>query len=110
MGAWPSCGCSGSSRHIPLSDDPERWRRVKALCDAALERDARHRESFLTAACAGDDELRREVESLLVHADRLDGFLSAPTMHAVAQAMVLNSRRSLIGCQLGAYDAVEAIG
>jgi Tol biopolymer transport system component len=93
-----------------LSDDPERWRRVKALCDAALERDARHRESFLTAACAGDDELRREVESLLVHADRLDGFLSAPTMHAVAQAMVLNSRRSLIGCQLGAYDVVAHIG
>ena len=93
-----------------MSDDPERWRRIQDLCHGALERDAGHRESFLSAACAGDDELRREVESLLVHADRLDDFLNAPTIHAVAHAMVLDSRRSLIGCQLGPYEVVAHIG
>jgi serine/threonine-protein kinase len=60
-----------------LNDDPERWRRVQDLCHAALERDAPHRNAFLAAACGGDDELRREVESLLVHAGGVDAFLDA---------------------------------
>ena len=93
-----------------MSDDPGRWRRVQDLCDAALERDAQHRDAFLAVACEGDDELRREVESLLVHAERVDEFLGASTMQAVAHAMVLDSRGSLIGCQLGVYKVVAHIG
>jgi Tol biopolymer transport system component len=93
-----------------LNDDPERWRRVQDLCHAALERDAPHRDGFLAAACAGDDELRREVESLLVHAGGVDEFLDASTMQGVAHAIVLDSRSSLIGCQVGAYEVVAHIG
>jgi len=44
---------------------PERWRQIDRLYQAALERDATEREAFLDKACAGDEELRREVESLL---------------------------------------------
>ena len=44
---------------------PERWRRVEALYHAALARDARDRALFLEDVCAGDDALRRDVESLL---------------------------------------------
>src|SRR5262245_61386164 len=43
----------------------ERWRRVKALFQAVLERPNGERAAFLASACAGDEELRREVESLL---------------------------------------------
>ena len=43
----------------------QRWRRVKALFQAAVERPLADREAFLTAATDGDVELRREVESLL---------------------------------------------
>ena len=43
----------------------ERWRRVKALFQAAVERPLADREAFLSAATDGDVELRREVESLL---------------------------------------------
>ena len=93
-----------------MNDDPERWRRVQDLCHAALERDAPHRDGFLAAACAGDDELRREVESLLVHAGGVDAFLDASTMQGVAHAIVLDSRSSLIGCQVGAYEVVAHIG
>ena len=93
-----------------MNDDPERWRRVQDLCHAALERDAPHRDGFLAAACAGDDELRREVESLLVHAGGVDEFLDASTMQGVAHALVLDSRSSLIGCQVGAYEVVAHIG
>ena len=43
----------------------ERWRRVKALFQAAVERPADERAAFLAAATGDDAELRREVESLL---------------------------------------------
>jgi Tol biopolymer transport system component/tRNA A-37 threonylcarbamoyl transferase component Bud32 len=93
-----------------VNEDPARWRRVKDLCDAALERDAPHRDAFLRTACGDDDELRREVESLLIRADRVDEFLGASTLQAVAHAMVLESRGSLIGDQVGAYEVTEYIG
>ena len=44
---------------------PDRWRQVDDLCHAALARPAEDRAAFLATACAGDDVLRGEVESLL---------------------------------------------
>jgi len=43
----------------------ERWLRVKALFQAAVERPAEERDAFLAAATGDDAALRREVESLL---------------------------------------------
>jgi hypothetical protein len=43
----------------------ERWPRVKALFQAAVERPADERDAFLAAATGDDAALRREVESLL---------------------------------------------
>ena len=43
----------------------ERWPRVKALFQAAVERPIEERDAFLAAATGDDDALRREVESLL---------------------------------------------
>ena len=43
----------------------ERWPRVKALFQAAVERPAEERDAFLAAATGDDEALRREVESLL---------------------------------------------
>ena len=43
----------------------ERWKQVEKLFHSALEQDATERADFLAGACAGDEELRREVESLL---------------------------------------------
>ncbi|HEY7698645.1 MAG TPA: serine/threonine-protein kinase, partial [Vicinamibacteria bacterium] len=43
----------------------ERWERVKGLVDRALEKGPSERDRFLREACAGDESLRAEVESLL---------------------------------------------
>jgi serine/threonine protein kinase/Tol biopolymer transport system component len=93
-----------------VSEHPERWRRIQDLCHAALEHDATERDRFLAAACQGDDDLRREVESFLVHAGRADEFLGASTLGAVAHAMVPEPRHSLTGRRLGAYEVVARIG
>ena len=50
----------------------ERWPRVKALFQAAVERPADERDAFLAAATGDDAALRREVESLLA-SDTADG-------------------------------------
>src|SRR3712207_2595477 len=56
--------------------EPDRWRKVEDLYHAALEVDQHARDALLREACAGDDELRREVESLLEQGD--SGLLSRP--------------------------------
>src|SRR6478672_4392657 len=48
-----------------------RWQQVKALFQATVDRPASERAAFLSAAVAGDEELRREIESLL-NADSSD--------------------------------------
>jgi serine/threonine protein kinase/Tol biopolymer transport system component len=44
---------------------PSRFRQIERLYHAARELPANERARFLDGACAGDDELRREIESLL---------------------------------------------
>ena len=45
--------------------DADRWSRVQDIFEAALDRPSAERDAFLGDACAGDEALRREVESLL---------------------------------------------
>ena len=58
--------------------DPERWKQIEQLCEAALERDESQRAEFLKQACGEDQELRREVESLLRHQKKADGAGTRP--------------------------------
>src|SRR6516225_2914990 len=44
---------------------PQRQRQIEELCRAARDRKGGERAAFLDAACGGDSELRREVESRL---------------------------------------------
>jgi hypothetical protein len=45
--------------------DPVRWKQVKNLYEAASARPVSDRAAFLAEACAGDTDLRREVQRLL---------------------------------------------
>jgi eukaryotic-like serine/threonine-protein kinase len=45
--------------------NPERWKKIDELFQAALECPTVERESFLARACGADDDLRAEVRSLL---------------------------------------------
>ena len=58
----------------------ERWQRVKALLDRALDLPAAERRAFLEAECAGDDRLLRQVESLLDEEALAGDFLQRPVM------------------------------
>src|SRR5712692_641014 len=55
---------------------PEHWQQVKRLFDAALQRDAVSRHSFLSQACGGDGELQKEVEKLLAAHEQAGSFMT----------------------------------
>jgi hypothetical protein len=57
---------------------PERWKQIYELVEAALDRGGEERVAFLDEACAGDDELRREVESLISYQRQASKFLEEP--------------------------------
>src|SRR5438046_1554112 len=57
--------------------DKEHWGKIKGLLDDSLKLAASERAAFLKKNCA-DEEMRREVESLLSSFDNPDSFLEKP--------------------------------
>ncbi len=87
--------------------NPERWKRVKQLLDEALAVKSGERAALLERACAGDPQLRQEVESLVAsHEQAGTDFLKAPAVDLAA--VVSNGLRS--GRRIGVYEIVAEIG
>src|SRR2546427_3140984 len=89
---------------------PERWQRVEKLYHAALERAAESRADFLRAACGDDEELHREVESLLSFKSQAEDFIEKPALEVAAKAVAGDSRASVIGKQIGSYQILSLLG
>jgi serine/threonine protein kinase/dipeptidyl aminopeptidase/acylaminoacyl peptidase len=99
----------------------ERWRRVKAVFQAALEHPLADREAFLSAATDGDMELRREVESLLASdaanvsaLERLplaDAAVVADGAHMLSAINETHIHSSFEqGRRIGSYEVLEPLG
>jgi tetratricopeptide (TPR) repeat protein len=88
---------------------PERWQKIEQLYHAALTRDQNQRAAFLHEACLGDDALRQEIESLLVHGAETKSFLEAPAL-AAAKLFAEHPGQSFIGRQIGSYQIVSLLG
>ena len=59
---------------------PERWQKVKSIFDRALESSPASRLAFIRERCGADEELRREVESLLAADSDTGSLLDNPLM------------------------------
>ena len=88
----------------------ERWRQVEQIHHSALEREEGQRASFLKEACAGDEELRREVESLLAHKEQAESFIEVPALEAAAKGLAEGQPKSLVGRQIGSYQILSLLG
>jgi predicted Ser/Thr protein kinase len=86
-----------------------RWRQINDVFHAALEREGETRAAYLREATAGDDDLRREVESLLASHNRSGTFLQEPAW-GVGADLILGPHQSLVGRQVGSYRVIEEIG
>jgi serine/threonine protein kinase/Tol biopolymer transport system component len=88
--------------------NPEKWEQAKKLYEAALKIGRDGRPRFLAENCGGDDELYREVESLLAASDEAAGFLEMPAIGEMAEAVI--SSRSLAGQKILQYEIVRLLG
>ena len=87
---------------------PERWARIEAVLQLAIGSDPETRSALLDSACAGDHELRREVESLLAMENT--GFTRSP---GFADGMKLMEQRiEKLDQQraIGSYRVLREIG
>ena len=90
--------------------NPERYQHIQALLQSALEQDDDKRKAFLREACAGDESLRRQVESLMISHEQAGSFLESPAAERVAQ-LVTNAKDMLrTGEALGPYRILSRIG
>ncbi len=86
---------------------PERWQRISDILEAALERAPEERRAWLAAACADDDEVRREAESLL---DRHSESMLLDRPVAEVAARLLQDAPLAAGTQLGPYRIEQPLG
>ena len=94
---------------------PERWAQIRQIFDGALERSEVDRAAYLRVVCARDDELRREVESLLASHDSAGTFLDKPVASFSDTTQTLISSGVDIqdyppGHRVGAYELQKCIG
>jgi serine/threonine protein kinase len=91
-----------------MSDD--RWQRIEEIFQQAADLHGPERACFLGAACAGDDRLRREVESLLAHDHSQNDVLVAAISEAVSDGSDSRPARDFVGEQIGPYHIIRLLG
>ena len=88
----------------------DRWRQIEQLYDSVRERDAGDRGRFLEQVCEGDEELRREVESLLSYETESAMLLDRPAIEIAARALAADRRSRMINRTLGHYKIESWLG
>ena len=86
----------------------EDWEKATDLFHEALRRDPGERELYLDAACAGNMELRIEVESLLLSLQEASSFLEKPVIGELARTE--SEWHLKTGHRISHYCVIEPIG
>ena len=101
---------------------PERWQQIDKLLEAVLEQEESQRTAFLDRACAGDEALRKEVETLLVAYQQAGSLIESPALEIAAKELAQDQAQSAqeedredaftlaAGTQLGRYQLEEKVG
>jgi serine/threonine protein kinase len=101
----------------------ERWQEIRTVLEAAQPMDSEKRRAYLDQACASDQSLRREVESLLAADQQAQtGFLESPPLARklekgeflekpwVSASIAEEETQSWVGRRIGPYKVLEIIG
>ncbi len=91
--------------------DAKRLKRIEEIYHAALEIQPDKREAFFNGSCGADENLRREVESLLSFEESTDNFIDSPPESLAAEMFAeQENRTSLINREIGHYKIVKLLG
>jgi hypothetical protein len=105
-GRLPGPRIIATSHHHDMT--VERWR-IESVYDQAAARPEPDRAAFLREACAGDEALRREVETLLAAHEGASSFLETPTamFHDTGSA---NETPEPLREHIGRYRVTDRLG
>ncbi|HYJ47231.1 MAG TPA: hypothetical protein VEV81_11520, partial [Pyrinomonadaceae bacterium] len=84
----------------------QHWQQIKEIFHSAVELEPGERSAFLDAACADDNSLRREVETLIAAHEKTGSFIDSPA-YEVAAELVADEKTGLKAGQ--AVDSYEVI-
>jgi eukaryotic-like serine/threonine-protein kinase len=90
--------------------EPERWALVDQLLQSSLSLSPADREAYLRSRCISDDELYREVESLLEAHDNATSFLESTAIEVEARAVATTTARFEVGTRIGPYRVISRLG
>ena len=74
--------------------DAERLKQIEEIYHAALEIPLEKREAFFNESCGADEDLRREVESLLSFEESTDNFIDSSPESLAAEMFVEQKKTS----------------
>jgi eukaryotic-like serine/threonine-protein kinase len=86
------------------------WQRIEELLEQAMALEPARRSAFLEQACAGDERLRGEVESLLAYEERVEQFMPVPALDMLGGGIAGEPARFAEGQEVGPYRIVGLIG
>ncbi|HEX4947563.1 MAG TPA: protein kinase [Blastocatellia bacterium] len=89
---------------------PERWQQIETLFHHACSLAPQEQRAFLDDACAGDVDLRHEVELLLASDEEAATLLGAPALEMVAPLLAQNDSHSRTGQTIGHYQILAPLG
>ncbi len=89
---------------------PEHWQRIEEIFAAALDRPAAERERYVARVCGGDEELEREVRSLLESADSAGDYFAGLAGRAGIPPVDEANTDNLVGKRIGNYRLVGLLG
>jgi serine/threonine protein kinase len=90
--------------------DPERWKKIDALFEAALTQEPQARQRFLLDACNDDISLHYEVEQLLRSFDAAGNFLETPVGESFGFDGKAHAPSLMIGQRLAHYEIISELG
>jgi eukaryotic-like serine/threonine-protein kinase len=85
------------------------WSRVEKILGQAVALEPGARSAFLEQACAGDERLRIEVESLLAYEEQVERFMPAPVLDILG-GVEAGPARFPEDMEIGPYRIVAPIG
>ena len=86
-----------------------RLKQIEEIYHAALEIPLEKREAFFNEFCGADEDLRREVESLLSFEESTDNFIDS-SPESLAAEMLYGRTENLKGKKFGHYKILSLLG
>ena len=86
------------------------WQQIESLFHAAVKLPPQARVAFLAEACAGDADLRREVEALLAADVSGESATAILSPHIIADGLAHVQSERLTGKRINHYQLISLLG